>query len=45
MLMDIAIANVDVPIIRYAEILLIYAEAFAELGTITQADIDNTIVL
>ena len=41
----IAIANVDVPIIRYAEILLIYAEAVAELGTITQADVDNTIVL
>jgi hypothetical protein len=41
----LAIANVDVPIIRYAEILLIYAEASAELGTLTQADIDNTIGL
>lgn len=41
----ITIANVDVPIIRYAEILLIYAEASAELGTITQADVDNTIGL
>lgn len=30
---------------RYAEILLIYAEATAELGTITQADIDKSIKL
>ena len=30
-------------ILRYTEALLIYAEAKAELGTITQADIDNTI--
>lgn len=28
---------------RYAEVLLIYAEAKAELGTITQVDIDKTI--
>jgi len=28
---------------RYAEVLLIYAEAKAELGTITQGDIDKTI--
>jgi hypothetical protein len=28
---------------RYAEILLIYAEARAELGVITQTDVDNTI--
>ena len=28
---------------RYAEVLLIYAESQAELGTITQTDIDNTI--
>ena len=41
----ISIANIDVPIMRYAEVLLIYAEASAELGTLTQADIDNTIVL
>lgn len=31
------------PIFRYAEALLIYAEAKAELGTITQTDINNTI--
>jgi hypothetical protein len=28
---------------RYAEVLLIYAEAKAELGTITQTDIDKTV--
>ncbi len=28
---------------RYAEALLIYAEAKAELGTLTQADVDMTI--
>ena len=35
----------DMPIIRYAEILLILAEAKAELGTLTQTDLDNTIGL
>jgi hypothetical protein len=30
-------------VFRYAEVLLIYAEAKAELGTITQTDLDNTI--
>lgn len=30
-------------VFRYAEVLLIYAEAKAELGTITQSDLDNTI--
>jgi hypothetical protein len=33
------------PIFRYAEILLNFAEAKAELGEITQADIDKTIKL
>ncbi|MBB5638525.1 hypothetical protein HDF26_004732 [Pedobacter cryoconitis] len=33
----------DLPVIRYAEILLINAEAKAELGTITQTDADLTI--
>lgn len=33
----------DIHIMRYAEILLNYAEAKAELGTLTQADIDRTI--
>jgi len=33
----------DLPIFRLAEIYLNYAEAKAELGTLTQTDIDNTI--
>lgn len=33
------------PIIRYAEVLLNYAEAKAELGTITQSDLDLSIKL
>lgn len=35
----------DMPIFRYAEVLLNLAEAKAELGTLTQADIDKTIKL
>lgn len=35
----------DLPIFRYAEILLIHAEAKAELGTITQSDLDKTVNL
>lgn len=35
----------DMPIIRYAEVLLNYAEAKAELGNLTQADIDRSIKL
>ena len=33
----------DVPVLRYAETLLIYAEARAELGQLTQADLDMTV--
>ncbi|TZF86251.1 RagB/SusD family nutrient uptake outer membrane protein (plasmid) [Pedobacter sp. BS3] len=33
----------DLPLFRYAEVLLNYAEAKAELGTITQGDIDRSI--
>jgi hypothetical protein len=33
----------DLPIIRYAEVLLNYAEARAELGQINQADVDATV--
>ena len=33
------------PVFRYAEVLLNYAEAKAELGTITQSDIDESIKL
>ena len=39
------INDVDFPAYRYAEALLIYAEAKAELGTLTQGDLDNTINL
>lgn len=35
----------DMPIFRYAEVLLNYAEAKAELGTLTQADVDISIKL
>lgn len=35
----------DMPIFRYAEVLLNYAEAKAELGTLTQSDIDRSIKL
>lgn len=33
----------DLPVIRYAEVLLMYAEAKAEMGELTQEDIDLTI--
>ena len=33
----------DAPLLRYAEVLLSLAEAKAELGTITQADLDKTV--
>jgi len=43
---DNAILNgVDFPVYRYAEILLTYAEALAELGTLTQAQLDQSINL
>jgi hypothetical protein len=35
--------SIDFPVFRYAEILLIYAEARAELGELTQGDLDLTI--
>ncbi len=35
----------DLPVFRYAEVLLNFAEAKAELGTLTQADIDASINL
>lgn len=37
------IGSTDFPVLRYPEVLLTYAEATAELGDITQADIDNTV--
>lgn len=35
--------SLDVPVYRYAEALLILAEAKAELGTLTQGDLDETV--
>ena len=37
------INSLDIPVLRFAEVLLINAEAKAELGNITQADLDRTI--
>jgi hypothetical protein len=39
------IQSVDVPTIRYAEALLMFAEARAELGELTQGDLDRSINL
>lgn len=36
-------SNIDIPVLRYAEVLLTYAEARAELGELTQADLDLTV--
>lgn len=38
-----SVAYTDLPICRYAEVLLIYAEAKAELGSFTQSDMDVTL--
>ncbi|WP_313266399.1 RagB/SusD family nutrient uptake outer membrane protein [Sphingobacterium sp.] len=38
-------SDTDAPIFRYAEILLNYAEAKAELGTLSQTDLDRSINL
>lgn len=43
---DVTVQNsVDFPVLRYAEQLLIYAEAKAELGELTQADLDMSVNL
>jgi len=43
---DNAILNsVDFPVYRYAEVLLTNAEALAELGTLTQSQLDQTVNL
>lgn len=39
------INGVDFPVYRYAEVLLNYAEAQAELGTLTQAQLDQSVNL
>lgn len=38
-------SSVDLPIFRYAEVLLNFAEAKAEKGTLTQGDLDRSIKL
>ncbi len=41
---DITVSNsLDIPVLRYAEVLLTYAEAKAEMGQLTQADLDMTV--
>jgi len=40
---QVVLNGVDFPSLRYAEILLIYAEAKAELGELSQTDLDMTI--
>lgn len=37
--------GIDYPALRYAEVLLTYAEARAELGELTQGDLDKTVNL
>ena len=37
--------SIDFPVYRYAEALLIYAEAKAEMGSLTQADLDLSVNL
>jgi hypothetical protein len=39
------ISGVDYPVYRFADALLIYAEALAELGTLTQAHLDHSVNL
>ncbi|HEY5750681.1 MAG TPA: RagB/SusD family nutrient uptake outer membrane protein, partial [Chryseolinea sp.] len=41
---DVTVQNsTDVPVLRLAEVLLVYAEASAELGVLTQGDLDVSI--
>lgn len=41
---DPAVQNsIDVPVLRYAEVLLTYAEARGELGELNQTDLDETV--
>jgi hypothetical protein len=39
------VQGIDVPVLRYAEALLTYAEARAELGSLTQGDLDVSVNL
>ena len=38
-------SSVDIPVVRFAEVLLTYAEAKAELEELTQADLDESVNL
>lgn len=41
---EVAVANsLDTPLLRYAEVLLTYAEALAELNELTQTDLDLSV--
>lgn len=42
---NVVLGSYDFPAYRYAEVLLTYAEALAELGTITQANLDESVNL
>lgn len=42
---NIALGSLDFPVYRYAEVLLTYAETLAELGSLTQADVDISVNL
>lgn len=42
---DATLNGVDFPVYRYAEVLLSYAEALAELGTLTQQQLDASVNL
>ncbi|MBD3629656.1 RagB/SusD family nutrient uptake outer membrane protein [Cyclobacterium sp.] len=42
---NVALGSLDFPVYRYAEVLLTYAEALAELGSLTQADADISVNL
>jgi len=42
---NIELGGLDFPVYRYAEVLLTHAEAKAELGTLTQADLDASVNL
>ncbi|KIC94025.1 RagB/SusD family nutrient uptake outer membrane protein [Flavihumibacter solisilvae] len=42
---NVVMNSVDFPVYRFAEVLLNFAEAKAELGTLTQADLENSVNL
>ncbi|TDQ06709.1 RagB/SusD family nutrient uptake outer membrane protein [Pedobacter metabolipauper] len=42
---NVTLNSVDFPVYRYAEALLIYSEAIAELGTLTQQNLDESLNL